>query len=206
MAPVGTLQHPGSKPAESCPGDLAARGSNGNNGVMVAPAIRHAVIPADADALARVYVSSAAHHARLDPGFYRVPPVHAVAERYRSGPAGPRPDLLVAELDGRIIGMAVLAELAPPGPASMITAVRTASAEVAILDGHRGQGVGSLLMQAAEHAARTQGMRRLMLDAAHANDEALHFYRTRLGYQDQGVLLRKDLPSPPSTHDSAPTS
>jgi ribosomal protein S18 acetylase RimI-like enzyme len=173
---------------------------------MVVPAIRHAVIAADADGLARVYVSSAAHHARLDPGFYRVPPVDAVADQYLSGPAGPRPDLVVAELDGSIIGMAALTELAPPGPASMIAPVRTASVEVAVLDGHRGQGVGSLLMQAAEHAARSLGMRRLMLDAASTNDEALHFYRTRLGYQDQGVVLRKDLPdpSPPSTHDSGP--
>jgi ribosomal protein S18 acetylase RimI-like enzyme len=162
---------------------------------MAVPTIRQAVIPADADGLARVYVSSAAHHARLDPGFYRVPPVDAVAERYRSGAAGPRPDLIVAELNGRIIGMAGLAELAPPGPASMIEPMRTASVEVAVLDEHRGRGVGSLLMQAAEHAARAQGMRRLMLDAACANDEALHFYRTRLGYQDQGVFLRKDLPA-----------
>ena len=164
---------------------------------MTVPEIRQAVIPADADGLARVYVSSAAHHARLDPGFYRVPPVDAVTERYRSGPAGPRPDLVVAEVDGRIIGMAVLAELALPGPASMVAPVRTASVEVAVLDGHRGQGAGHLLMQAAEHAARTRGMQRLMLDAACANSEALRFYRTRLGYQDQGVLLQKDLPGAP---------
>lgn len=172
---------------------------------MAVPAIRQAVIPADADGLARVYVSSAAHHARLDPGFYRVPTMDAVAERYRSGPAGPRPDLLVAELDGRIVGMAVLAELTPPGPASMIAPVRTASVEVAVLDGHRGRGVGSLLMHAAEHAARTREVRRVMLDAASANDEALRFYRARLGYRDQGVLLRKDLPaaSPRSARGAA---
>jgi GNAT superfamily N-acetyltransferase len=159
------------------------------------PEIRQAVIPADADGLARVHVSSAAHHAQLDPGFYRVPSMDAVAGRYRSGPAGRRPDLLVAELDGRIIGMAAPAELTPPVPESMIAPVRAASVEVAVLDGHRGHGVGSLLMQAAEHAARTRGVRRLMLDAASANDGALHFYRTRLGYQDQGVLLSKDLPA-----------
>jgi ribosomal protein S18 acetylase RimI-like enzyme len=62
-------------------------------------------------------------------------------------------------------------------------------------------------MQAAEHAARTRGMRRLMLDAASANDEAFHFYRTKLGYRYQGIFLRKDLPvaSPRSTSGS-PTS
>ena len=56
-------------------------------------------------------------------------------------------------------------------------------------------------MHAAEQAARTQGMRRLMLDATSANDTALDFYKTKLGYRDQGGLLRKDLPaaSPRST-------
>lgn len=104
--------------------------------------------------------------------------------------------------------MAALTELAPPGPASMVAPVRTASVEVAVLDGHQGQGIGSLLMQAAEQAARAQGMRRLMLDAASANDEALRFYRTRLGYHDQGVFLRKDLTTAAarSAHGSAPTS
>jgi ribosomal protein S18 acetylase RimI-like enzyme len=50
-------------------------------------------------------------------------------------------------------------------------------------------------MHAVEHAARARGVQRLMLDAASANDRALHFYRAKLGYQDQGVLLRKDLPA-----------
>jgi hypothetical protein len=92
---------------------------------VAVPTIRAAVLPADADGLAGAYVSSAAHHARLDPGFYRVPSLAAVTARYRSGPAGTRPDLLVAELDGRIIGMAELTDLTAPGPASMITPVHT---------------------------------------------------------------------------------
>jgi ribosomal protein S18 acetylase RimI-like enzyme len=163
---------------------------------VAVPTIRSAVLPADAEGLAGVYVSSASHHARLDPGFYRVPSLAAVTARYRSGPAGTRPDLLVAELDGRIIGMAELTELTAPGPASMITPLRTGSVDVAVLDTHRGQGVGGLMMRAVERAARARGLQRLMLDAASANDRALHFYRAKLGYRDQGVLLRKDLPAP----------
>jgi ribosomal protein S18 acetylase RimI-like enzyme len=168
---------------------------------MAVPAIRQAVLPADAEGLARVYISSAVHHAGLDAEFYRVPSLDAVTARYRSGRAGARPDLLVAELDGRIIGMARLTELTPPGPASMISPLRTASVDVAVLEGYRGHGVGSLLMQAVEHAARAQGVQRLTLDAASANDKALDFYRARLGYRDQGVILRKDLPAAPDTYD-----
>ena len=163
------------------------------------PTIRQAVIPADAEGLASVYVSSAAHHARLDPSFYRVPTLDAVTAHYRSGPAGTRPDLLVAELGGHIIGMASLTELAAPSPASMVAPLRTASVDVAVLEMHRGLGVGTLLMQAVERAAHTQGVQRLMLDAAAANDRALHFYRAQLGYRDHGVFLRKDLPADPDT-------
>lgn len=43
--------------------------------------VRTANLPADADALAAVYRSSAAHHARLDAGLYRVPALKAVADR-----------------------------------------------------------------------------------------------------------------------------
>lgn len=167
---------------------------------VAVPTIRQAVIPADAEGLACVYVSSAAHHARLDPSFYRVPTLDAVTARYRSGPAGTRPDLLVAELSSQIIGMARLTELTPPSPASMVAPLRTASVDVAVLETHRGQGVGTLLMEAVEHAAHAEGIQRLMLDAAAANDRALHFYRAELGYRDHGVFLRKDLQADPDTN------
>jgi hypothetical protein len=83
----------------------------------VTAVIAEARLPDDADALARVYVASAAHHAALDPGCYRVRLLDAVARRYRV----PRPDaerILVARLDRDVVGFASVALLPPPGPAS----------------------------------------------------------------------------------------
>jgi len=97
--------------------------------------IRAARLPEDAEGIARVYVTSAVHHASLDPGFYQVPEVSLVAERYRAAGAHDPPDTLVAELNRLVVGMAQLTELPPPSPASMIAPVRTGSVDVAVLDG-----------------------------------------------------------------------
>ncbi|SEF16329.1 GNAT family N-acetyltransferase [Jiangella alba] len=155
-------------------------------------AIAEARLPADADALARVYVASAAHHVALDPHRYRVPPLDAVARHYRE----PRPDgarILVARLDGDIVGSATVTMLPPPGPASMIADVATASLDVAVLPDHRGRGLGRRLLTAAATTAAALGAARLHLDAHHANESALRLYRD-LGYQPMGVLLSRAVP------------
>lgn len=153
--------------------------------------IADALLPDDADALARVYVSSAAHHAALDPGRYCVPPLAAVARRYREPcPAGER--LLIARLDDTVAGFASVVLLPPPGPASMIADVPTATLDVAVLPEHRGRGIGRCLLTAAAGAAAALGAVRLQLDAHHANEGALRLYRS-LGYQPMGVLLNRDL-------------
>ncbi|SDT64161.1 GNAT family N-acetyltransferase [Jiangella sp. DSM 45060] len=152
-------------------------------------AIAEARLPVDADALARVYVAGAAHHVGLDPHRYRVPPLDAVARRYRER----RPDrarILVARLDGDVVGSASVTMLAPPGPASMIVDVPAASLDVAVLPDHRGRGIGRALLEAAATTAAALGAVRLQLDAHHANDGALRLYRD-LGYQPMGVLLSR---------------
>jgi hypothetical protein len=55
----------------------------------------------DARAAAAVYMSSAEHHHALDPEFYRVPAIEAVASRYRERiPQDPHGSvLLVAVVD-----------------------------------------------------------------------------------------------------------
>ncbi|SDU43625.1 GNAT family N-acetyltransferase [Jiangella alkaliphila] len=151
--------------------------------------IAEARFPDDADALARVYVASAAHHAALDPARYRVPPLDAVARRYRE----PRPDterILVARLGRDVAGFASVALLPPPGPASMLADVTTATLDVAVLPENRGRGIGRRLLEAAATAAAGLGAARLQLDAHHANEGALRLYRY-LGYQPMGVLLSR---------------
>jgi ribosomal protein S18 acetylase RimI-like enzyme len=155
--------------------------------------IREAELPADADALAEVYVSSAEHHAGLDPGFYRVPERSAVAARYRRASEELDAVILVAEVAGAVIGMASVQMAPVPTAASMVAPVPAAAVDVAVLPGHRGEGVGARLMAAAEQVARERGAARMVLDAAAANRRALRFYQEHLGYRPFGVLLAKPL-------------
>ena len=153
--------------------------------------IRAANLPADADALADVYRSSAAHHARLRPDRYRVPDRAAAAGRYRDRPAGAT--TVVAEVGGAVVGAAVVRILPLPSDAGMLSPVRSASIDVAVLDGYRGRGIGERLMRAAEAVARERGAARVLLDVAAGNERALRFYQDRLGYRPFGVLLEADL-------------
>jgi ribosomal protein S18 acetylase RimI-like enzyme len=162
--------------------------------------VRVADLPADADALAAVYISSAAHHAGLDPDFYQVPTREAVADRYRDPSHLREAVILVAEVGGVVVGMATVRMLPPTSEASMVTPARAASVDVALLGAYRGRGIGERLMRSAEAAARIGGADRVVLDVAAANERALRFYQDRLGYRMFGALLMK-----PLTDEEAPS-
>lgn len=147
----------------------------------------------DVDALAQVYLSSARHDATLDPEFYTVPDREAVVRDLRETlqlEADADAVRLVAELDGTVVGSAEV-ELRSPSPGSMLRTERAASVGMAVLEGHRGAGIGSRLMEAAEAWARERGATLMLLDASAANVDALRFYEQRHGYRLRGVLLTK---------------
>lgn len=50
---------------------------------------------------------------------------------------------------------------------------------IAVDEGHRGKGIGSVLMEAIEERARSSGSRRLFLDAAARNERVRRFYERR---------------------------
>jgi GNAT superfamily N-acetyltransferase len=152
--------------------------------------IREAELPSDAAGLAEVYLSGARHHAALAPESYRVPDVGEVVARYeRSQRDEAVSAIFVAASGGRIVGAAEARLVPPPESAGMLRPIPTASIEVAVLDAHRGKGVGERLMDAAHEWAINRGVRRFLLDALAVNRRAVEFYKERMGYELFGVIL-----------------
>lgn len=156
--------------------------------------IRPATI-GDSDALAEVYLSSARHHARVDPEYYHVPDREAVIRHLREALSADNPARtlrLVAEVESVVVGCAEVT-LQSPNAASMIRPTVAASVGLAVLKDQRGGGIGSRLMEAAEDWARERGATLMLLDASAANADALRFYEQRHGYRLRGVLMTKEL-------------
>jgi ribosomal protein S18 acetylase RimI-like enzyme len=93
----------------------------------------------------------------------------------------------VADLDGRIVGMAsaqMLISTAEGGPVALVE-------DVVVQAAFRGQGVGRQLLASVEAWAQRRGATRLQLLADQSNPAALEFYQ-HLGWQrTQLICLRR---------------
>lgn len=109
------------------------------------------------------------------------------ASRQRQGLAmmldNPQGCLLVAEEDGRVVGMCsgqLLVSTAEGGFSLLVE-------DVVVDEEWRGRGVGRLLMEAISDWARDKKVRRLQLLADRNNAPALAFYR-RLGWKGTELI------------------
>ena len=156
--------------------------------------IRPAVLPGDAAGLSAIYRSSAAHHARLDPSRYRVPEQEPVVAHFVGlGDASADGVILVAEAAEALVGYVQIRRRPDPSPASMLRPIPSASVDVAVIPGRRGQGIGRSLLSAADEWAATHGLAVLVLDALMANTAALSFYDD-CNYQPFGSLMEREVP------------
>jgi GNAT superfamily N-acetyltransferase len=145
---------------------------------------------------------------------------------------GPRPSITVESGPAEVVREAVLTGLRafnrrhaePPGFEPLVVSARDSSGAIIgglvgltgwtwlhvdllwVDDGHRGTGVGTNLLRAAEQEAASRGVRHVDLDTF--DFQAKPFY-TREGYSVFGILedyppghtryfMRKDLPEPPA--------
>src|SRR5262249_13716554 len=115
-------------------------------------------VSGDADGIAGPFLESAEYHARLDPARYLLPAIETISARYREGrqhPTDARGEVitLVAELNGEIVGFidAQLEQSPDPMHREMIYCH---VAEIAVRSRHRNQGIGGLLLRAAEDWGR----------------------------------------------------
>jgi GNAT superfamily N-acetyltransferase len=106
-------------------------------------------------------------------------PVAVVERIVAEWQAQDRAVILIAEQDGRLIGMAAV--IARPGLADERPVARLSGLVVA--PGARRTGVGGRLLDVAESQASRWGCRRIDLSSALTRDEAHRFYPAR-GYQD----------------------
>ena len=168
--------------------------SEANNPAVIQ--IRPAV-PEDADGIARAFLESAEYHAGLDPERYSAPAVETIAARYRQGLEHPsqavRKNLtLVAELSGEIVGF-IDARLEQSPDMMHREIIYCHIAEIAVRLGHRNQGIGGRLLQAAEDWGRGLGAEFASLEYHAANTRASLFYQERLGYRQASITAIKRL-------------
>jgi GNAT superfamily N-acetyltransferase len=161
-------------------------------GVLAGVEIRPATVD-DLEELVVVYLSAAAHHAVIDPDGYIVPTPADAAIRWRHKveSRGPDTECVVSVVDGRVVGMASIEIVPSAGVGSMVRPLRMAEIGIGILDGYRGLGIGQRMIADLEGWAAGHGIERILLLVAHGNDGATRLYR-RLGYVDDGIVLRKD--------------
>jgi len=146
----------------------------------------------DFEALVDLDLASARHHASIDPDSYLVPDRQAVAAFLERRLADPDREVLVAEVDGEVVGAVDITLVRPREPGSIVRPIPTADLGISVAEGWRDRGIGHALMAAAEANARARGAERMILDMSSANEGALRFYRG-LGYSEHGSLLRRSL-------------
>ena len=152
-------------------------------------------IEGDAPGIARAFLDSAEHHARLDPARYFVPGAEEITYRYRNRqqhPAANETATLVAELDKDIVGFidARLEQFPDPMHRHI---VYCHVSEIAVTSPYRSQGIGALLLKAGEDWGRRHGAQFALLEYHPANVRAGMFYQQRMGYSVASITVIKSL-------------
>lgn len=161
--------------------------------ILVRPA-EHRDVPA----LVRLRVANAERHIQLAPDIYRVPDAEAVRRYFEEVVAdGSKGLILVADVAGDVVGMAEVVLLAEPPDHQILVPRRGADIHTVVLDGHRGRGVGSALVAAAERAAVDRGVSIIYAGIFAPNENAVGFYSAS-GFGPRGILLSKEQQVPPA--------
>lgn len=95
--------------------------------------------------------------------------------------------ILVAEINGRVVGMATGQLLVSTAEGNLTLLVE----DVVVVSSHQGHGIGSTLLQAIGDWGRSFGAVRMQLLADLENTQALKFYKKEKWRKTQLICLRK---------------
>lgn len=147
--------------------------------------------PNDTDAITRIYLQSAEHHAGLDPLRYSIPSFAEISLRYREGRQHPEHGTsLVAELNGEVVGF-IDVKLDRSQDSMHKDMLYCHTIEIAVSNAHQSRGIGAQLLRAAEDWGRAQGAELASLEYNAANHRAAEFYQKRMGYKIASITAIK---------------
>lgn len=109
-------------------------------------------------------------------------------ERIRAVLSHPATELLVARLDGRIVGMATLVSIPLP------TGLRGHVEDVVVDESLRGLGIARQLLETMTARAEVQGMRTLDLTSRPSRESALRLYES-VGFERRETYVLRYTPA-----------
>lgn len=145
---------------------------------------------ADTDGLLRLLDEQIEYHAELLPSLFRAMPSSEV--RIRAVFDDPNAEFLVAEDHGTLCGLAQLHFCSTKGLPILVPKDYVRIQELVVEGGHRGCGVGSVLMEACRSWARAHGAASLRTAVVPANELARAFYE-RHGFEDLMINIEAEL-------------
>lgn len=115
------------------------------------------------------------HHVAAIPGVFRSVEVAVPEDYFEQLVTGEDSDVIVAEIDGEIVGYAVLLHRRS---ARDILVPRTFGwiENVGVAEAHRREGIGRMLIEACAARGKERGAASLELDCWEANQEGIAFY------------------------------
>jgi ribosomal protein S18 acetylase RimI-like enzyme len=151
----------------------------------------------DVDAVSTLWREADELHARLSPGFFRVPDQKSGRERAAEALAdaddyGHEVILVAGEREGEIRGALHMQIYDTPTGQTMVPQRRGHVESLIVGRAYRRMGCGRALMQAACDWARRRGATQILLTVWAGNDEAQRFYAA-LGYHCISQVLGTDL-------------
>jgi GNAT superfamily N-acetyltransferase len=155
----------------------------------------------DGEGCAQAWRDAGRYYASLVPDVIHEPDAEGLVEWFEQAIARDRDDdelWLAAERGGHVIGMIEAAVHRPDPDARWqlqrdLSRTRLVINALAVVSGHRRQGIGTALMKAAEDWGRRMGAVVAVTDTNLHSPLSVPFHEHRMSYLRQAVILRKPL-------------